>query len=355
VKKFVSLFVLSLILCFMLISLLEIGLVKAAEHIFIEDDFESYVVGAFPSGGGWELWFNGAGTDQQAIVNNVFVSPTKSLKLLGLDSGLDSWAGYAVKQFASSSPIIGFEVAVRVDETNGHSRDNARVAFATKVSNFISREYALIDFQDSGVITSGGQVLQSYLPDTWYIIRQVLNRDLETYSVWVDGELKIENLPVMTTSGDSSAYPSYGIEAFSVSQCYNNVAVYFDDVKVFTVFEVDPKLSLEPTSGIATTTLVGSGFVPNSKISVTWNDTTIHTVPNPLISDSYGNFTAIISVLNQTSIGPYVVKTNDEMGNEATAIFNVIPEFPSLTPLLIVSIAVMAVMVIYKRKLCARA
>jgi parallel beta-helix repeat protein len=300
--------------------------VKGAEKVFFEDNFENYNFGAFHSSGGWELWYNGAGTEHQVIVDNVSVSPTKSLKLLGLDM----WAAFAAKRFTSSSNVIGFEVAVRVEETKGQSRDDARVSFTKKLSDSISREYALVTFQDDGTITSGGQVLQSYVDDTWYKIKLIMNRDSETYSVWVDGELKGENLAVKTTSGDVTAYPSYEIEAFSVSQCFNSVTAYFDDVKVFSVFEVNPKLELVPAKGIAATTLVGSGFAPNSKISVTWDGTPIPTVPTPLITDGYGNFTAIISVLNQTD-GTYTVKAVDKTGNEATATFTVTLGSPEQT------------------------
>jgi len=320
-KRIESRFALFLILSSLLIPALNfapIPEVKGAEQVFFEDNFENYDIGIFPFSGGWELWYNGAGTEQQVIVDNVSVSPTKSLKLLGLDM----WAAFAAKRFTSNSNVIGFEVAVRVEETSGQSRDNARVAFTKKLSSSISREYAPVTFQDDGTIISGGQVLQSYVDGTWYKIKLIMNRDSETYSVWVDGELKGENLAVTTTSGDVTAYPSYEIEAFSVSQCYNSITAYFDDVKVFSAFEANPKLELVPAKGIAATTLVGSGFAPNSKISVTWDDTSIPTVPSPLITDGYGNFTAIISVLNQTD-GTYTVKTVDKMGNGATATFTV--------------------------------
>jgi len=326
-KKVKSTFALLLILSSLLIPVLSftpIPEVKGAELAFFEDDFESYQVGDFPYSGGWELWYNGAGTEQQVIVDDFSVSATKSLKLLGLDM----WAAFAAKRFTSSSNVIGFEVAVRVEETNGQPRDDARVAFTKKLSNSISREYAPVTFQDDGTIISGGQVLQSYVDDTWYKIKLIMKRDSETYSVWVDGELKGENLAVKTTSGDVTAYPSYEIEAFSVSQCFNSVTVYFDDVKVFSIFDLDPKLELVPNKGIAATTLVGSGFAPNSKISVTWDGIPIPTVPSPLITDGYGNFTAIISVLNQTD-GIYTVKAVDKMGNEATATFTVTLELPS--------------------------
>jgi len=322
-----SRYALFLILSSLLIPLLNftsIPPVKGAEQVFFEENFENYNVGTFPSSGGWELWYNGAGTEHQIIVGNISVSPTKSLKLLGLDY----WAGFAAKRFTSTSSTIGFEVAVRVEENNGQPRDDARVAFTTKVSGCISHEYAPVTFQDSGIITSGSQVLQSYVADKWYKIKVIMNRDKEAYSVWVDGELKGENLAVTTTSGNITDYPSYEIEAFSVSQCYNSVTAYFDDVRVFEASEVNPGLELVPNKGIETTTLVGSGFAPNSKISVTWDGAPIPTVPSPLITDGYGNFTATISVLNQPD-GIYTVKAVDRMGNEATATFTVTLGSPS--------------------------
>ena len=57
----------------------------------------------------------------------------------------------------------------------------------------------------------------------------------------------------MTTSGDSEAVSTYDIEAFSVSQCYNSVVVYFDDVKVFSKqldFFVIPEVPLGAIIGL---------------------------------------------------------------------------------------------------------
>lgn len=320
-KKAVTKLTLLLILTSSLILVLSfapIAPVTAKEHSFFEDNFENYTVGTFPSSGGWELWYSGMGTDQQIIVNSVSCSPTNSLKLLGIDF----WAGFAAKRFTSTSSRIGFEVAVRIEETNGQSRDNARVAFTTKLDIYRSCEYAPVTFQDSGVIVSGGQVLQSYVADTWYKIRLVMDRADDTYDVWVDGELKGENLTVTTTSGPITDYPSSGIEAFSVSQCYNSVTVYFDDVKVFSSYESNPTLELVPKSGISTTTLVGSGFAPDSQISVSWDGILIPTVPSQVITDGSGSFTCIVSALNQTD-GIYNIRAVDETGNEAATTFTV--------------------------------
>ena len=83
-------------------------------------------------------------------------------------------------------------------------------------------------------------------------------------------------------------------------------------------------LHLTPDTGFSCTTVAGSGFVANSEITISWDDTTIHTVPSPIIADSYGNFTAIISVLTQNDPGPHTVKATDELGNWTSATFTVI-------------------------------
>jgi hypothetical protein len=85
-----------------------------------------------------------------------------------------------------------------------------------------------------------------------------------------------------------------------------------------------PEIKLVPSTGFAATTLNCSGFAPNSEINITWDGTLIPTVPSPLVTDSYGNFTAIISVLTPNSPGNHVVRATDESGNWAEATFTVI-------------------------------
>ena len=81
---------------------------------------------------------------------------------------------------------------------------------------------------------------------------------------------------------------------------------------------------LMPSTGFACATVVGSGFSNDSKITIRWDGSVIPTVPSPLTTDANGNFTAIITVLTQTSPGPHTVNATDEEGNWATATFTVV-------------------------------
>ncbi|PVX27031.1 MAG: hypothetical protein CW716_04350 [Candidatus Bathyarchaeum sp.] len=304
--------------------------VRADEQVFFEDDFESYNAGSFPFSGGWDLWYNGQGDSYQKVVNHTSDSPTKSLSILGWHY---RWVGVAARPLETNAVKLGFSVNVRVDSIDVGKLDHsiASVCFGKKIPPDRICLYAPIDFISNGTISVCKQPLQSFLPDTWYNVKSIIDRNTETVSVWIDDVLVADNFTIRTSQGSVTSWPTSEIEGFTVNQFYNSVRAYFDDVKVFAVYDLNPKLVLEPTSGIAATTLVGSGFVPNSEISVTWNDTAIHTVPNPLVTDGYGKFTAIISVLNQTVPGSYCVSVIDELGNEANATFEVVSMVPTST------------------------
>jgi hypothetical protein len=318
-----------LILCIAVVSISKIGIVKAVEHVIFEDDFESYTVGTFPSAGGWDLWFNGAGSEYQIIVDPVSASPTKSFQ----QYARLGWASHTVHPINTEVSVIGYEGYVMVDQNNGAHEASGRLGFSKRDSPSIANWYAHVNFLDDGNISVANPVeprilvLQSYVTDTWYKVKVILDREDNAYSVWIDDVLRAENISFSYINPYD--YDNFGLSA----TLEGNSKVYFDDVKVFSFFDVNPRLELVPATGIAATTLVGSGFAPNSEISVTWDGNLIPTVPNSLIADSYGSFTGIISVLNQTSSGIYTIKAIDEIGTEANATFtvysNVSPSSPN--------------------------
>lgn len=87
----------------------------------------------------------------------------------------------------------------------------------------------------------------------------------------------------------------------------------------------EPVVELVPSTGFASTTIVGSGgFAGNSRINITWDGTPIPTVPQVITTNAQGNFTAIISVLTPNVPGPHIVNATDETGRSGWTTFTVI-------------------------------
>jgi hypothetical protein len=291
------------------------GAIEAAGmNVLFEDNFEAYDVGTFPYGGGWQLWFDGAGSAYQVINDNFFVSPTKSLQLLGLDG----WAGFAAKPIVTNALRIGFQVSVMVAETRGGSRDDARVSFTKWTSPSTSMEVAPVCFMDDSTIASDNKVLQSYVAGKWYKITLILDRPSDTYSVWVDDALCGENLNVTASSAPETRNPSYEIEAFSLSQCYNQVYTYFDDVEIFaepsliigvpSITPVTPNYNEDAAASVAIT---GDAQTNQVLLSYTY-DETWHNVS---MVEAGGTFSATIPAQPYGTLVQYVVYANDTNGN----------------------------------------
>jgi parallel beta-helix repeat protein len=83
-------------------------------------------------------------------------------------------------------------------------------------------------------------------------------------------------------------------------------------------------IALTPSTGLAATTVVGSRFSNNSKMTISWDGTTIPTIPNAVTTDANGSFTVLISVPTQTTPGVHTINATDETGNWNTATFTVV-------------------------------
>jgi hypothetical protein len=97
-----------------------------------------------------------------------------------------------------------------------------------------------------------------------------------------------------------------------------------DEAKIYDQAILPANIVLTPYSGFASTTIVGSGFLNGSRVTINWDGTTIPSVPNPVTTDTTGSFAALISIPAQTTPGTHTVNVTDESGNWATATFTVI-------------------------------
>jgi len=258
--------------------------------------------------------FGGKGSAEQRIVNTEHVSGFKSLRLWGADG----WGAVAAKPITLTTDAISYEVMVKAENwgLQYEIKTGVILGFAYKISGSLWTYWASVTFHSNGYIRAygGGQTLQSYNLDTWYKIKTIFTISTRTYSVWINDEYK-------GTFLDTNTRDPSQIEAIALASDHAEQVCYFDDVKVFTG---GAHIVLMPSTGFAATTVVGSGFSTNSKITIVWDGTVIPTVPSPLTIDANGTFTAIISVLTQNSPGPHTVNATDESGNWATATFNVV-------------------------------
>jgi len=163
---------------------------------------------------------------------------------------------------------------------------------------------------------------------TWYHI--AFTYDGNNMRLYVNGAL--ENTVAKTGNIHSSAFP------LAIGSYTSGTALFFKGIldefalydyartaeEIWNDAHVYRNVVLMPSTGFASTTVTGSGFSNNSKITIKWDGTSIPTVPSPLITDANGNFTATINVLTQNSPGTHTVNATDESGNWATATFTVV-------------------------------
>jgi len=291
--------------------------VAAQETVIFQDNFESYNVGTFPSAGGWYIVYNGAGDQYQVITSSYSHSGTKSLQL----KGAPSWSSLIEKAFSSDSNIIGYEgYLMPTSFSYGLINGGPSIGFRNGQIEQWGRYYAGVSFWNGSIWTENNGTawsLQSFATlNIWYKIRVVLDKNTRLFNVSINDALVGQN---MIEQNDP-----HEILSLQLSMAWQDFFGYFDDVKAFSLSTSVGKITLTPDTGFASTTVVGSGFSENSTVTITWDGTTIPSVPSSVITDATGNFTALISVLTQTAPGVHTVKATDETGNWATATFTVV-------------------------------
>ena len=194
------------------------------ETTLFSDNFESYVVGTFPSSGGWQLVYNGAGNQYQVVTSDYSASGSKSLQLMGSYG----WSAVVKKDFSSTSSLIGFEVSMMVPQTE----DGGCVAFYNANIEAWGRYYGIIGFGGDGYIWASIQDnprlnvrLQPYNPGTWYRVRVVVDKSAWTYDVWINDVLVGQDL--------TTYYNPNEIQSLQFQVGWINDRAYFDDAQVF--------------------------------------------------------------------------------------------------------------------------
>jgi hypothetical protein len=217
---------------------------QTENNIFM-DNFEGYQVGSFPSAGEWEIVYDGMGQSYQVISTSYSYSPTKSFQLWGRTG----WSSVVQRRFSTDSPMIGYELAVLIDEKGSGYADHP--AFFCKDCATWGAYYGtvLFDHGDGKIKAEDGTVLGSWSPRTWYRVKVVLDRQTNKYNVWINGELRGQNIP--TGRSDTNR-----INAIALVSGWPGKKVYYDDVRVFIVVQQQSYLRVRLDSA----TLNGQGL-----------------------------------------------------------------------------------------------
>jgi len=280
--------------------------VHAQESTIFEDNFEGYPTGTFPPSP-WNLVWSGAGNQYQIVTDSSHHSPNKSLQLVGSYG----YSAVATRDFSTSSGLIGYEAYIMSSDSSG----GASIAFFNQSAATWGKYYAMVGFLNGSIW--GGydtpQNLQNFTANTWYKIRVILSRTSRAFNVSIDDVLVGQNLVEPNNPNE--------IASLQLQVGWLSVLNYFDDVSVLGSVG---NITLAPSTGFASTTIVGSGFSNNSRVTITWDGKPIPSIPSSVTTDTAGNFTALISVQTQTTPGAHTVSATDETGNSVAATFTVV-------------------------------
>jgi len=221
----VIVFLIMFVIVFSVVGISSKKLKAEEESTIFEDNFEEYSTNSFPSLGGWVLRYNGKGDAYQKVVDTTSVSGSKSLQLWGVPS----WAACAMKEFTYSSNMLGYEVYIRTESLSTDKRI-AYVAFYNKDMETWGTSIARVFFYGDGTVrVKGNSIIQTYEAGRWYKVRVILDISAKEYSVWINDVLKAENI---------SEENADKVKSFILDSEHAGIKAYFDDVRVFTSFQI---------------------------------------------------------------------------------------------------------------------
>jgi hypothetical protein len=194
------------------------------QNVLYYDNFESYTTGTFPTTAGWILSAEGRGSSYQTITDTTSYSPSNSFQLWGT-SGTSAIVD---KLISSTGRYLGYEAYIKVQSNTGTENLVGQMGF---VDGRYAYPIATVHFDEDGNIytydrhiTGSGISLGHYEANQWYHVKTVIDKDTSTYSVWINGELRIESRPVEISSS---------INIIRLESGHAGVKTYFDNLILF--------------------------------------------------------------------------------------------------------------------------
>ena len=206
--------------------------VQGHENIIFSDDFESYPIGSFPSQGGWEIVWDGAGREYQKVVI--------AREVLGFDEGhgrvlyllgRTGWSSVVKKRFNTNSRYIGYEFDILILDRGGGYEDHPGFFCAECKTWGVYWATVKFNHRDGKIYAKDGTVLGSWTPGRWYHVKVILDRENDRYDVYIDGRLRGRDLPAKKSDEPSS----WRINSLALVSGWPGKPVLYDNVKVFTV------------------------------------------------------------------------------------------------------------------------
>ena len=198
---------------------------KVCRTAFFKENFDSYVAGNFPDAN-WTLKYRGAGKQYQIVTSERYVSAENSMHLLGTKSGnLSAIMTAALPQVPD---VINVEFMMNAQ---GDDVSLALCSFEREAPGqnwgdmYLKIEFANGKIRYQIPEWTVYEVAPSYEANQWYKLRIKMNQPAKTVSVWVNGELKVEN--------QAFNLDSWSIPNICLASNKQDKKVWFDDIFVW--------------------------------------------------------------------------------------------------------------------------
>lgn len=196
---------------------------------FVNDDFESDIIGEAPSG--WIMKYNGTGTANQKVVDTPVKNGEKAFQM----EGASGWAS----EFYKILPELPTEVTVEswINPEKILSGLTGSIGLGNFTVGTWGTRTSRLQFYGGKISTlyQGGStyVIQDYVPGTWYHFKMEHNLVSKTYKVYIDG-VQVSGTNETETISEFPMHPS--VESIHVMLAAGNSGVtkmFFDDIKVY--------------------------------------------------------------------------------------------------------------------------
>jgi hypothetical protein len=85
-------------------------------------------------------------------------------------------------------------------------------------------------------------------------------------------------------------------------------------------YQINPTLTVSPTSGVVGTTVTISGtqWIPNATLSIKFGGLEVTTSPSTVVSDAFGEFSGVTFTVPNNSLGGFIINVTDYDSNTYT-------------------------------------